>query len=116
MDISRNGFLKGLAGVGLASSFLGAVTPALAEAQQASGVTPKQARIAGMEAFPFTMQPKQVIRISLGTLTAENVLVRLRTEDGLVGWGESCPLFRGHRRHAGDQLGSSENHGGNCEG
>jgi L-alanine-DL-glutamate epimerase-like enolase superfamily enzyme len=92
MDISRKGFLKGLAGVGLAPSLLGAVTPALAEAQQASGATPKQARIADLEAFPFTMQSKEVFRISIGTLTAENVLVRLRTEDGLVGWGESSPF------------------------
>jgi len=91
MAISRKGFLKGLAGAGLAPNLLGAVTPALAEVRQASSATPKQARIADLEAFPFTMQSKQVIRISLGTLTAENVLVRLRTDDGLVGWGESSP-------------------------
>jgi L-alanine-DL-glutamate epimerase-like enolase superfamily enzyme len=44
-----------------------------------------------MEVFPFTMKSKEVFRISLGTMTTENVLVRLRTEDGVTGWGESSP-------------------------
>jgi L-alanine-DL-glutamate epimerase-like enolase superfamily enzyme len=77
--------------MGLTPSLLGALTPALAEARQASGATPKQARIADMQVFPFAMQPKEVIRIALGTMSAENVLVRLRTDDGLVGWGEASP-------------------------
>lgn len=91
MNMTRKGFLKRLAGAGLAPSLWGAVTPALAEAQQASGATPKQARITDMEVFPYNMQTKSVIRISLGVLTADNILVRLRTEDGVVGWGESSP-------------------------
>ena len=91
MNMTRKGFLKRLAGAGLAPSLWGAMPPALAEAQQASSATPKQARIADMEVFPYSMQTKTVIRISLGVLTADNVLVRLRTEDGVVGWGESSP-------------------------
>ena len=91
MRITRKSFLKSLAGAGLASGLSGLQPSGLAAAQEASSATPKQARIAEMEAFPFTMQSKEVIRISLGTLTAENVLVRLRTADGVVGWGESSP-------------------------
>jgi L-alanine-DL-glutamate epimerase-like enolase superfamily enzyme len=37
------------------------------------------------------MRQKQTIRIALGVMLTENVLVRLRTTDGLVGWGESSP-------------------------
>ena len=92
MGISRKDFLKGLAAAGVAPTLAGAVTPGLAEAQASSGATPKQARIADVEAFPFTMQSKEVFRISLGTLTAENILVRMRTEDGVTGWGESSPF------------------------
>ena len=92
MDISRKDFLKGLAGAGMAPTFAGAMAPALAEAQAASTASPKQARIADLEVFPFTMQSKEVFRISIGTLTAENVLVRVRTEDGMWGWGESSPF------------------------
>jgi L-Ala-D/L-Glu epimerase / N-acetyl-D-glutamate racemase len=91
MDTSRRGVLKALAGAGMAPILWGAVTPALAEARASSGATPRQVRIADMEVFPFTMQSKQVFRISLGTLTTENVLIRLRTEDGVTGWGESSP-------------------------
>jgi L-alanine-DL-glutamate epimerase-like enolase superfamily enzyme len=91
MDITRKGFLKSLAGAGLAAGLWGQGTPALAAAQEGSGATPKQARIADLEVFPFGMESKEVIRNALGTMTTENVLVRLRTADGLVGWGESSP-------------------------
>jgi L-alanine-DL-glutamate epimerase-like enolase superfamily enzyme len=90
MNTTRKGFLKSLAGARLVSGLSGRPS-GLAAAQEASSATPKQARIADLEAFPFTMQSKEAIRISLGTMTAENVLVRLRTGDGLVGWGESSP-------------------------
>jgi L-alanine-DL-glutamate epimerase-like enolase superfamily enzyme len=56
-----------------------------------------------MEVFTFGMESKEVIRIALGTMTAENVLVRIRTADGVVGWGESSPHSQVTRRHAGDQ-------------
>jgi L-alanine-DL-glutamate epimerase-like enolase superfamily enzyme len=92
MALSRKSFLKGLAGAGMAPGLFGLGTLALANARASSSATPKQARIADVEVFPFTMQSKEVFRISLGTLTAENVLVRLRTDEGVVGWGESSPF------------------------
>jgi L-alanine-DL-glutamate epimerase-like enolase superfamily enzyme len=76
----------------MAPGLFGLGTLALANARASSSATPKQARIADVEVFPFTMQSKEVFRISLGTLTAENVLVRLRTDEGVVGWGESSPF------------------------
>jgi L-alanine-DL-glutamate epimerase-like enolase superfamily enzyme len=91
MDTSRRGVLVGLVAAGMAPIMSQAVTPALAEGRAVSGATPRQARIADMEVFPFTIESKQVWRISLGTLRTENVLVRLRTEDGVTGWGESSP-------------------------
>ncbi len=91
MEISRKGFLTGLVGTGLAASLSRQPLPALAIPKEASGSTPKQTRIADMEVFPFGMESKEVIRIALGTMTAENVLVRIRTADGVVGWGESSP-------------------------
>jgi L-alanine-DL-glutamate epimerase-like enolase superfamily enzyme len=91
MDITRKGFLKSLAGAGLAAGLWGQGPPAPAEAQEAFGATPQQARIADVQAFPFGMESKEIIRNALGTMSAENVLVRLRTADGLVGWGESSP-------------------------
>jgi L-alanine-DL-glutamate epimerase-like enolase superfamily enzyme len=48
--------------------------------------------ITGVEVFPFNVALKQVMKIALGTpLVADNILVRLRTSDGVVGLGESSP-------------------------
>jgi L-alanine-DL-glutamate epimerase-like enolase superfamily enzyme len=70
----------------------------LAIAKEASGRPPKQTQIADMEVFTFGMESKEVIRIALGTMTAETVLVPIRTADGVVGWGESSP----HSQVTGD--------------
>lgn len=91
MQITRENFLKGLAGAVVATSFFERGPGALLHAQQAGGTQPRQRRIADVEIFPFTMQGKQTIRIALGTMAAENVLIRLRTADGVVGVGESSP-------------------------
>jgi L-alanine-DL-glutamate epimerase-like enolase superfamily enzyme len=91
MEITRKGFLKGIAGAAMATGLFGRVPAGLAEARETSTATPKQVRIVNLEVFPFNMEAKQVIRIALGTMSAENVLVRLSTADGLVGWGESSP-------------------------
>jgi L-alanine-DL-glutamate epimerase-like enolase superfamily enzyme len=91
MDITRKGFLKSVAGAALASGLWGRVSDTFAEAKEISSATPRQTRLADLEVFPFSMEAKEVIRIALGTVSTENVLVRLRTADGLVGWGESSP-------------------------
>jgi L-alanine-DL-glutamate epimerase-like enolase superfamily enzyme len=91
MQMTRKGFLKSAVGAVIAGGFLGRATNVLAQAQQASGVRPRQTRIADVTVWPFSMQQKETVRIALGTMGADNVLVRLRTNDGVVGWGESSP-------------------------
>jgi L-alanine-DL-glutamate epimerase-like enolase superfamily enzyme len=92
MMMTRKGFLKSMAGATVATGLLNSSTAPLAHAQETSGANPRQRKIAGIEIFPFFMEGKEVIRIALGTMAAAEVLVRLRTSDGVVGWGEASPL------------------------
>jgi L-alanine-DL-glutamate epimerase-like enolase superfamily enzyme len=92
MQITRKGFLKSIAGAAVGPGLFGRIPPALAEAKEASSPILKQARLADLEVYPFNMESKEVRRIALGNMSAANVLVRLRTADGLVGWGESSPF------------------------
>ncbi|MGA2001024.1 MAG: dipeptide epimerase [Terriglobales bacterium] len=81
-----------MAGAAVASGLSAGITQTLAVAQEVSGAKPRQARIADVQVWPFTIQEKGTFRIALGSESAaENVLVRLRTADGAVGWGESSP-------------------------
>ncbi len=91
MEITRKGFLKGVVGAVVAGGFLGRATEALAQAQQAVSARPRQTKIADVTVWPFTMHQRETMRIALGNMGADNVLVRLRTNDGVVGWGESSP-------------------------
>jgi L-alanine-DL-glutamate epimerase-like enolase superfamily enzyme len=87
--MTRKNFLKGIMQAGVASAFLNSV-PRLGAEQETGAV--RRARIADVEIYPFLIEQKLTIRISLGEIPgAENVLVRLRTDDGVVGWGESSP-------------------------
>jgi L-Ala-D/L-Glu epimerase / N-acetyl-D-glutamate racemase len=92
MQLTRKAFLRGLGGVAAAGG-LGWMVPArLAEAAQKAGVGATRPVITGVEVFPFNIALKQVIKIALGTpVVADNVLVRLRTSDGVIGLGESSP-------------------------
>src|SRR5512133_2717594 len=90
MELTRKGFLTG-AGALMGAGLLGRTTELLAQVQLASGAHPRQTRIADVTVWPFTMQPNQTMHIALGDVGADNVLVRLRTNDGVVGWGESSP-------------------------
>jgi L-alanine-DL-glutamate epimerase-like enolase superfamily enzyme len=92
MMLTRKGFLKSMAGATVATGLFNSFTAPLAHAQETSGASPRQRRITGIEIFPFFMEGKEVIRIALGTMAAEEVLVRLRTNDGVVGWGEASPF------------------------
>jgi L-alanine-DL-glutamate epimerase-like enolase superfamily enzyme len=91
MQITRKGFLKGMAAAAVAGTF-GRLTQALAVAQETSGAKPHQTRIADIQVFPYAIKETEIERIALGTEEiAENVLLRLRTADGITGWGESSP-------------------------
>jgi L-alanine-DL-glutamate epimerase-like enolase superfamily enzyme len=46
-----------------------------------------------IEIFKFNLPWKQPLRVSIGVVTtANNILIRLRTADGLIGLGEASPL------------------------
>src|SRR4030042_5569201 len=91
MEMTRKDFLKGLAGAGMGLGLFHVAAPGLWAAQsEASGV--RSRRIARIEFLPFSLESKQTIRIALGKVPGEEVLVRILTHDGLIGWGEASPL------------------------
>jgi len=90
MSTSRRMFFRDLAGAGAGMGLVNACTPGWLSAQ--ARTEPARAhRIASVELFPYALESKQVTRIALGQVTVEGVLVRLRTGEGLVGWGEASP-------------------------
>jgi len=90
MRTSRRVFFRGLAGVGVGTGLVNLCTPGWLAAQ-AETKQGRELRIADVELFPYVLESKQVTRIALGQVAAAGVLVRLRTGDGLVGWGEASP-------------------------
>jgi L-alanine-DL-glutamate epimerase-like enolase superfamily enzyme len=90
MHSSRRTFFKGLAGVGVGIGLLDAGTPGPLWGQR-EAASPREHRIGEVELFPYVLESKQVIRIALGQVAAQGVLVRLRTGAGLTGWGEASP-------------------------
>jgi len=92
MKQARKGFLKSRAGATAATGLSNGATLKMTSAQETSGTNPRQRSITGIEIFPFFMEGKQVIRIALGNMAAQEVLVRLRTNDGVAGWGEASPF------------------------
>jgi len=95
LSITRKNFLKSLVGASMAWGFSGGTSTSLVSAQQTASSSPKRRAIADVTIYPFSLELKEAERVSFGTIdSAENVLVRLRTGDGVVGWGESSPEAR----------------------
>jgi L-Ala-D/L-Glu epimerase len=89
--MTRKGFLKTLAG---AAAALGAPSPLSAASRPALEFDRSRGtdRITSCDLFPFAIALKEVQRIALGTTdVVEGIFVRLRTADGVVGWGECSP-------------------------
>ena len=63
----------------------------LSEQLTAAGQGESNNRIGEVSFYPFSMKAKDPIRIALGTVVAEEVLVRVCTRGGTVGWGEASP-------------------------
>ncbi len=94
MPLTRKAFLKSLAGLAAAGGLSWPTGSRLLEAQQAAAGRSRRTRIAEAEYAPFDMRLKQVFRTALGAESVEReVLVRLRTSDGLIGWGEASPYW-----------------------
>lgn len=91
MGVTRKDFLK-MFGLGVASAgFFGKTGLAAekAEAARAAGTM----KIKAIEIFKFDLPLTSPFRISLGTLNAANdVLIKVHTDNGLVGFGEACPF------------------------
>ncbi len=90
MRTSRRTFFRDLAGAGLGMGLVNAGTAGLL-AGQTDAKHGREQQITDVELFPYALESKQVTRIALGQVAAEGVLVRLRTGEGLVGWGEASP-------------------------
>jgi L-alanine-DL-glutamate epimerase-like enolase superfamily enzyme len=91
MKLTRGGFLKSMAGL----TFAGLPWPKtgfLLSAQAVTGQPVRSIQIQDVEIYPYNVSMIEPFRVALGTITAaENVLVRLRTREGVVGWGEASP-------------------------
>lgn len=92
MNINRKSFLKAVTGAIGAAAVCDLSLPSLAAGQEKARIPSKATRIRDIELFPNSMAMKQTIKIAIGTdIAADNILVRLRTEDGVVGYGEASP-------------------------
>jgi L-alanine-DL-glutamate epimerase-like enolase superfamily enzyme len=91
MKLTRGGFLKSMAGL----TFAGLPWPKtglLLSAQAVAGQPARSIQIQDVEIYPYNVSMIEPFRVALSTITsAENVLVRLRTREGVVGWGEAGP-------------------------
>lgn len=91
MKLTRGGFLKSMAGLTFASLPWSKTGPFLS-AQAVAGQPARSTQIEEVEIYPFNVPLGEPFHVALGTISAaENILVRLRTREGVVGWGESCP-------------------------
>jgi L-Ala-D/L-Glu epimerase / N-acetyl-D-glutamate racemase len=93
MNISRKGFLKTLGCAAVSGGFLSRVSQAMAATQEKVKLPARATRIRDVDVFPYTIKTKTVIKISLTSEeTADGFFVRMRTEDGVVGYGEGSPF------------------------
>jgi len=91
MSLSRKNFLKmlGFGALAAGSTAYGLPSQALQDARAAT----KKLKITDVEIFLFDIALTSPFRIAIGTMTAANdLLVRVRTDQGIVGLGEACPF------------------------
>jgi len=91
MSLSRKGFLKmlGFGALAAGSTAYGLPTKALEDARAAA----KKLKITDVEIFLFDIPLTSPFRIAIGEMTAANdLLVRVHTDQGVTGLGEACPF------------------------
>lgn len=75
-----------------AGGFLRRAAEAMAQTRDQIGVPARATRIRDVEVFPYALRQKVVVKTALGESPSEGFFVRLRTEEGVVGYGEGCPF------------------------
>jgi L-Ala-D/L-Glu epimerase / N-acetyl-D-glutamate racemase len=91
MSLTRKGFLKmlGFGALAAGSNAYGLPSKALEDARAAA----KKLKITDVEIFLFDIPLIAPFRIAIGEMKAANdLLVRVRTDQGVVGLGEACPF------------------------
>ena len=91
MSLSRKNFLKtiGLGALAAGSRAYGLASPKLEETKAAA----KKLKIKDVEVYYFDLPLVAPFRISIGEQSAANdLLIRVVTDQGIVGIGEACPF------------------------
>jgi L-Ala-D/L-Glu epimerase len=92
MAVTRKDFLK-MFGLGVASAGVFRGSGLASEKAEAARAVAKKMKITAIDIYKFDVSLKSPFRISLGAVNAANdVLVMVRTDSGLVGLGEACPF------------------------
>ncbi|NLH75647.1 MAG: dipeptide epimerase [Acidobacteria bacterium] len=91
MSLTRKGFLKmlGFGALAAGTKAYGLPSKALEDARAAA----KKIKITDVEIYLFDLPLTSPFRIAIGEMTAANdLLVRVKTDQGIVGLGEACPF------------------------
>jgi len=92
MGVTRKDFLK-MFGLGVASAGFFRKSGLASEKAEETRAAVGTMKIKAIEIFKFDVPLKSPFRISLGTVDAANdVLIKVHTDNGLVGFGEACPF------------------------
>lgn len=91
--VTRGAFLRGAAGLAAAAG-AGLLRPAgLLAAEEKAAAPARATRVTSFEIGPFLIPPKRVVKTALASpLMSDNILVRLRTAEGVTGLGEGSPF------------------------
>jgi len=91
MSLSRSEFFKFI-GLGMLAAPWGGGESLSARAMT-GGEEARRLKVTDVEIFAFDVPLREPFRIAIGTMTAANdVLVRIHTDGGIVGIGEACPF------------------------
>jgi len=92
MAMSRKNFLKAL-GLGFLSAGAGKGLAHPSATLEKARAEATKLKITGVDIYAFDIPLKEPFKISIGTVTAaNNVLVIIHTDGGVVGLGEACPF------------------------
>ncbi len=92
MNISRKHFLRAL-GLGTIFGGLSETSPLRSETLHQARTAVKGMKVKEIEIFHYDLPLIEPFTISIGTMYAANdVLVRIHTDSGIVGLGEACPF------------------------